>query len=136
MISLQQPFSIMEPVTNSGSSNHTTFNLGNISLFRPPNPIVGNESILPITSIGDMVLPIPFYLNKGCKVDFREGPALQHLDDLHTDESNHGAFDFAFIDANNPNYVRYHEQLLCLICVGGTIVYDNMLWGGTVALPP
>ncbi|KAK3123780.1 hypothetical protein QOZ80_8AG0635910 [Eleusine coracana subsp. coracana] len=70
------------------------------------------------------------------KVDFREGPALQHLDDLLADEANHGAFDFAFVDADKPNYVKYHEQLLRLVRVGGTIVYDNTLWGGTVALPP
>jgi tricin synthase len=70
------------------------------------------------------------------KVDFREGPALRHLDDLLADEANHGAFDFAFVDADKPNYVKYHEQLLRLVRVGGTIVYDNTLWGGTVALPP
>ncbi|KAL6859036.1 hypothetical protein ACP4OV_018038 [Aristida adscensionis] len=70
------------------------------------------------------------------KVDFREGPALSHLDDLLADEANHGRFDFAFVDADKPNYVKYHEQLLKLVRVGGTIVYDNTLWGGTVALPP
>ncbi|XP_062195751.1 tricin synthase 1-like [Phragmites australis] len=70
------------------------------------------------------------------KVDFREGPALEHLDELLADEANLGRFDFAFVDADKPNYVRYHEQLLRLVRVGGTIVYDNTLWGGTVALPP
>ena len=70
------------------------------------------------------------------KVDFREGPALEHLDALLADDANHGAFDFAFVDADKPNYVRYHEQLLRLVRVGGIIVYDNTLWCGTVALPP
>ncbi|OEL20811.1 Tricin synthase 1, partial [Dichanthelium oligosanthes] len=70
------------------------------------------------------------------KVDFREGPALEHLDAILADEANVGAFDFAFVDADKPNYVRYHEQLLKLVRVGGTIVYDNTLWAGTVALPP
>ena len=70
------------------------------------------------------------------KVDFREGPALDHLDALLADERNLGAFDFAFVDADKPNYVRYHEQLLRLVRVGGAIVYDNTLWDGTVALPP
>ncbi|CAO2173259.1 unnamed protein product [Urochloa humidicola] len=70
------------------------------------------------------------------KVDFREGPALDHLDAILADEANVGAFDFAFVDADKPNYVKYHEQLLRLVRVGGTIVYDNTLWAGTVALPP
>ena len=70
------------------------------------------------------------------KVDFREGPALGNLDELLADEANLGAFDFAFVDADKPNYVNYHEQLLRLVRVGGTIVYDNTLWCGTVAMPP
>ncbi|KAL6644601.1 hypothetical protein ACP70R_016209 [Stipagrostis hirtigluma subsp. patula] len=70
------------------------------------------------------------------KVDFREGAALDRLDELLADERNHGRFDFAFVDADKPNYVRYHEQLLRLARVGGAIVYDNTLWAGTVALPP
>ncbi|XP_066352180.1 tricin synthase 1-like [Miscanthus floridulus] len=70
------------------------------------------------------------------KVDFREGPALEHLDALLADDANHGAFDFAFVDADKPNYLRYHELLLRLVRVGGAIVYDNTLWDGTVALPP
>ncbi|WVZ92335.1 hypothetical protein U9M48_038409 [Paspalum notatum var. saurae] len=70
------------------------------------------------------------------KVDFREGTAREHLEKLLADEENIGAFDFAFADADKPNYVRYHEQLLRLVRVGGVIVYDNTLWAGTVALPP
>ena len=80
----------------------------------------------------------PFIESAGVahKVDFREGPALDGLDALLADEANHGAFDFAFVDADKPNYVRYHEQLLRLVRVGGAVVYDNTLWDGTVALPP
>ncbi|TVU05345.1 hypothetical protein EJB05_48503 [Eragrostis curvula] len=70
------------------------------------------------------------------KVDFREGPALQHLDNLLADDANHGRFDFAFVDADKPSYVKYHEQLLRLVRVGGVVVYDNTLWSGTVALAP
>ena len=40
------------------------------------------------------------------------------------------------MDADKPNYLRYHELLLRLVRVGGAIVYDNTLWDGTVALPP
>ena len=42
---------------------------GNIFLFRPPRSsypssiIVGNESVLPVSSVGHAVLPGPLYLN-------------------------------------------------------------------------
>jgi hypothetical protein len=54
---------------DSGAMHHTTSSVGNISILRPlasSNPssiIVGNDSSLPITSVGDSVLPGPFYLN-------------------------------------------------------------------------
>jgi hypothetical protein len=68
-MSLQTPPSFMEWVVDSGASNHTTPDPGNISLFQPPNPyipssiIVGNRSDLIVTSISDTVLHGPFYLN-------------------------------------------------------------------------
>lgn len=46
-----------------------------------------------------------------------------------------GSFDFAFVDADKNNYWNYHKRLMKLIKVGGFVVYDNTLWGGTVALP-
>jgi hypothetical protein len=60
-------------VADSGATHHTTPSVDNISTLRPlasSNPssiIVGNDSSLPITSVGDSVgdsvLPSPFYLN-------------------------------------------------------------------------
>jgi hypothetical protein len=56
-------------VADSGATHHTTPSVGNISTLRPlasSNPssiVVGNGSSLPITSVGDSVLPSPFYLN-------------------------------------------------------------------------
>ena len=44
-------------------------------------------------------------------------------------------FDFAFIDADKPNYDAYYEACLKLVRAGGLIALDNMLWGGKVALP-
>jgi hypothetical protein len=63
------PTSVQDWVANSGVTHHTTPSVGNISTLRPltsSNPssiIVGNDSSLPITSVGDSVLPGPFYLN-------------------------------------------------------------------------
>jgi hypothetical protein len=54
---------------DSGATHHTTPSAGNISTLRPlasSNPssiVVGNGSSLPITSVGDLVLPGQFYLN-------------------------------------------------------------------------
>jgi hypothetical protein len=56
-------------VADSGASNHTTLYLGSICSPRPlwlsiPTPsllVIG--FILPVTSVGDSVLPEPFYLN-------------------------------------------------------------------------
>jgi hypothetical protein len=56
-------------VENSGTTNHTPPHPGHISSPRPPSLahpssiVVGNGSILPVTSVGDSVLPGPFYLN-------------------------------------------------------------------------
>jgi hypothetical protein len=63
------PSILTDWVTDSGTSNHTTPDSGNISLFHPPNSnmsssiVAGNGSVLPITSVGDSVLPGPLYLN-------------------------------------------------------------------------
>jgi hypothetical protein len=68
-MTLQQPLSITEWVADSGASNHTTPYLGNISHFRiptssiPSSIIIGNGSSLSVTSVGDVVLPGPFYLH-------------------------------------------------------------------------
>jgi hypothetical protein len=63
------PTSVQDWVADSSVTHHTTPSVGNISTFRPlasSNPssiVVGNDSSLPITSVGDSVLPKPFYLN-------------------------------------------------------------------------
>jgi hypothetical protein len=56
-------------VADSSATHHITPSVGNISTLRPLDSsnsssiIVGNGSSLPITSVGDSVLPRPFYLN-------------------------------------------------------------------------
>ncbi|CAL5195773.1 unnamed protein product [Lathyrus oleraceus] len=69
------------------------------------------------------------------KIDFIESEALPVLDKLLENPSNDGNFDFAFVDADKHNYWNYHEKLIKLIKIGGLVIYDNTLWGGTVALP-
>ncbi|XP_028790043.1 probable caffeoyl-CoA O-methyltransferase At4g26220 [Neltuma alba] len=68
------------------------------------------------------------------KIDFIESEALPALDQLLKDRANEGNFDFAFIDADKVNYWNYHERLMKLVKVGGIVVYDNTLWGGSVAM--
>jgi hypothetical protein len=63
------PTSVQDWVADSGATHHTTPSVGNISTPRPLNSsnpssiIIGNGSSLPVTSVGDSVLPGPFYLN-------------------------------------------------------------------------
>ncbi|XP_054799322.1 probable caffeoyl-CoA O-methyltransferase At4g26220 isoform X3 [Prosopis cineraria] len=68
------------------------------------------------------------------KIDFVESEALPALDQLLKDHANEGSFDFAFVDADKVNYWNYHERLMKLVKVGGVVVYDNTLWGGSVAM--
>lgn len=63
------------------------------------------------------------------KIDLRLGPALETLKVLK------GRFDFAFIDADKPNYWSYYQRCLQLIRKGGLIAVDNTLWGGSVINP-
>jgi predicted O-methyltransferase YrrM len=63
------------------------------------------------------------------KIDLRLGPALETLKGLK------GSFDFAFIDADKPNYWNYYQRCLQLIRKGGLIAVDNTLWGGSVIDP-
>ena len=46
-----------------------------------------------------------------------------------------GPFDFVFIDADKPNYIRYWEAALPIVRPGGAIVADNVLWSGRVLEP-
>ncbi|KAK3439029.1 hypothetical protein EUGRSUZ_C03684 [Eucalyptus grandis] len=68
------------------------------------------------------------------KIDFVESQALPVLTKLLENQENESSFDFAFVDADRANLKNYHERLLRLVRVGGVIMYDNTLWGGTVAL--
>jgi predicted O-methyltransferase YrrM len=73
----------------------------------------------------------PFWKRAGVekKIDLRIGPALDTLKTLK------GPFDFVFIDADKPNYLKYYEACLPLVRKNGIIAIDNTLWSGAVADP-
>ncbi len=68
------------------------------------------------------------------KITLRLAPAIETLDALLS-EGQAETFDFAFIDADKPNYDNYYERALKLVRKGGLIMFDNMLWSGKVADP-
>ena len=77
----------------------------------------------------------PYWKEAGVegKIDLRLGPALEMLDRMIA--AREGPFDFAFIDADKPNYDGYYERALKLLRPGGLIAIDNVLWSGAVADP-
>jgi predicted O-methyltransferase YrrM len=79
---------------------------------------------------------IPFWEEAGVRerIDLRIAPALKTLEDL-LKKGAAGRFDFAFVDADKPNYLDYYEYCHELLRPGGLILFDNTLWGGAVADP-
>ncbi len=71
----------------------------------------------------------PFWREAGVahRISLKIQPALQTLDELAVAENGRRGFDFAFIDADKPNYFAYFEKLLTLIRPGGLIAVDNTL---------
>ena len=68
------------------------------------------------------------------RIELRIGPASDTLDALLA-EGDADSFDFAFIDADKPNYDAYYERALRLVRPGGVIAIDNVLWSGAVIDP-
>ncbi len=65
------------------------------------------------------------------RIELRIAPAVETLEGLPKDAS----IDFAFIDADKPNYRNYYEALLPRMRANGVIGIDNVLWGGAVIDP-
>ncbi|XP_045133021.1 probable caffeoyl-CoA O-methyltransferase 2 isoform X4 [Portunus trituberculatus] len=68
------------------------------------------------------------------KIHVHIGPATDTLQQF-IDEGQAGTFDFAFIDADKPNFDRYYEQCLVLVRRGGIIAFDNTVLNGRVLDP-
>ena len=66
------------------------------------------------------------------KIELRLGPALETLDAMLA-QGRRGCFDMAFIDADKENLLAYYERCHPVVRVGGLILIDNTLWGGSVA---
>ncbi len=62
----------------------------------------------------------------GSKISIAVGPAVHSLRTLP------GPFDFAFVDADKPNYPHYFRLLLDRMVSGGLMAFDNTLWSGEV----
>lgn len=65
------------------------------------------------------------------RIDLHIGPALETLDRLIAGGES-GTFDFAFIDADKPNYSNYLDRAHTLLRTGGVAGIDNVLWHGRV----
>jgi predicted O-methyltransferase YrrM len=68
------------------------------------------------------------------RIELHLAPAVETLDRLLAEGQAH-RFDFAFIDADKPNYGNYYERALVLLRPGGLVAVDNTLWYGRVADP-
>lgn len=68
------------------------------------------------------------------RIHLRIAPAEETLDTLVA-QGDSATYDFAFIDADKPNYRTYYERCLTLLRPGGVVAIDNVLWSGTVADP-
>jgi predicted O-methyltransferase YrrM len=60
------------------------------------------------------------------KIEFLIGDALEIVPKLEP------LFDLIFIDGDKTNYIKYYEQCLLKLRVGGFIIADNTLWSGKV----
>lgn len=63
------------------------------------------------------------------KIEVKTGSGV---DVLERDLAGTGPYDFAFIDADKPGYVRYLELIYPLMRKGGLIAGDNAMAGGRI----
>ena len=67
------------------------------------------------------------------RIDLRIAPAAETLaGDLFGDDE---PIDLAFVDADKPGYIAYHDLLVPRLRPGGLLAVDNTLWSGAVVTP-
>jgi caffeoyl-CoA O-methyltransferase len=62
------------------------------------------------------------------KIDLRLAPAVETLNALPSEAT----FDFAFVDADKPNYIAYIDAIVPRLRTNGLLLVDNVLWSGAV----
>jgi caffeoyl-CoA O-methyltransferase len=67
----------------------------------------------------------------GDRIELRLAPALETLATLPRTPD----VDLVFIDADKTSYRAYYEELLVRLSPRGVMVFDNVLWGGSVIDP-
>lgn len=65
------------------------------------------------------------------QIELRIGDARETLSGLV--DQHAGEVDMIFIDADKTGYDAYFEASLDLLRAGGLVLFDNVLWGGSVA---
>ena len=65
------------------------------------------------------------------QIELRLGEASESLAALEAEHC--GSVDMIFIDADKTGYDAYYESALSLLRPGGLVLFDNVLWGGSVA---
>ena len=103
---------------------YTGYSALSVALALPPDgQLIACDVSEEFTSIGRK-----FWKEAGVesRIDLRIKPALQTLDELLA-AGGQGRYDFAFVDADKPNYHAYFEKLLVLVRSGGLIAADNTL---------
>ena len=62
------------------------------------------------------------------RIELKIAPGVDTLAALPKGET----IDLAFIDADKVNYKNYYDEILARLRPNGLIVFDNVLWGGSV----
>jgi caffeoyl-CoA O-methyltransferase len=69
------------------------------------------------------------------KIELRLGDGAKQLRAFFETEPQ-AQVDFAFVDADKTGYDTYYELFLPRMRPNGVVVFDNMLWGGSVVTGP
>jgi predicted O-methyltransferase YrrM len=119
VVRMRQPQRILEIGTNIGYSV--------VVMGRECAPGTTIETIELNRPILDIASDFVAEAKLRCHVVFHEGAALEVIPKLE------GSFDLVFIDCVKSEYGQYLDLMLPKMPHGGTIVCDNLLWGGKVA---